>query len=167
MELIIEELKLTCIHTLKENHNKIKASLEKLSDEAVWWRPNQQSNSMGNIILHLCGNITQYILCGLGGAEDHRTRSKEFEEQGPINIQDLLIQLDQTLEKVYAIIHQCNETDLLNKKQIQIYHISGVNILVHVTEHFSYHTGQIVYYTKMKSGESLNFYDDKKMDRKR
>ena len=164
MRSIVEELKVTCLNKLKENQHKIHESIDRLSEEDLWWRPNAQSNSIGNIVLHLCGNLTQYILSGIGGAEDHRKRSSEFAEQGPIAKNEILSRLDQTLEKAYEVIHQCDEPSLMTDRQVQVYDVSGVNILIHVTEHFSYHTGQIAYFTKWRSGKSLNFYDDKKLE---
>lgn len=163
---MVEELKSTCIAKLRENQKKIHTAFEKISEQNLWWRPNMESNSMGNILLHLCGNITQYILSGLGGAEDHRKRSSEFSETGPLLKQELLNNLDQTLEKVYEVIRQCTEPDLLQKRHVQVYEITGINILIHVTEHFSYHTGQIIYFTKWQSGEAMHFYDDKKLEGK-
>jgi uncharacterized damage-inducible protein DinB len=138
--------------------------LEHLSDEEIWWRPNDQSNSMGNILLHLCGNVTQYILSGLGGAQDHRKRSAEFTETGTFSKQELLSKLDQILDEVYTTINRCTEKELLKIRHVQVYNLSAVNIIIHVTEHFSYHTGQIIFFVKWKSGKSMNFYDDKKLE---
>ena len=67
--------------------------LQQLSEEEIWWRPNPASNSAGNLVLHLCGNVRQWIIAGLGGVEDTRERDREFAEQGPISRTALIAQL--------------------------------------------------------------------------
>jgi len=157
-------IKTECIRRLRENHDKIDKTLKHLSTEEIWWRPNPASNSMGNLILHLCGNLTQYILSSLGGREDHRERSKEFEALGPVPTSDLLKQFDEVLDAVYATISSCDETELMRIRPVQCYEESGIGILIHVTEHFSYHTGQIIYFIKWKEGKAMNFYNEKDLE---
>src|SRR5262245_33666066 len=84
--------------------------LESLSEDDIWWRPNAASNSAGNIVLHLCGNVRQWILSGLGGARDVRERDKEFAEHGPISRQKLIDQLKDTLEEACRIIEKTPES---------------------------------------------------------
>src|SRR5205085_2382135 len=79
---------------IDESLPRIRKCLAELSDEEIWFRPNEQSNSMGNLVLHLCGNVGQYVLSGLGGAADHRRRPEEFSERGPVPRADLLTRLD-------------------------------------------------------------------------
>ncbi len=161
-----EFLKASCIAHLKESYQKIHTSIDRLTEDETWWRPNGESNSMGNIILHLCGNITQYILSSLGGAEDHRIRSSEFADQGPISKQKLLQNLEEIIQSACDIIGSLSESDLIKSRSIQCYEKTGVDIIIHVTEHLSYHTGQIVYFTKWQRAESMGFYDDKALEKK-
>src|ERR1041384_800361 len=76
---------------------KIERCLEKLTDEQIWWRANEESNSIGNLILHLCGNARQWIICGVGGQPDHRNRDSEFEQRDVIARDELLRPLRSTL----------------------------------------------------------------------
>ena len=69
---------------LEAAFGRIKHCLRQLSEEQVWWRPSPALNSIGNLILHLCGNLRQWIVAGLGGAADHRNRPSEFAEPGPL-----------------------------------------------------------------------------------
>src|SRR5438128_12636541 len=83
---------------------KIERSLELLTDEQIWWRANPQSNSIGNLLLHLSGNVRQWIVCSLGGALDARDRDSEFAQRGIISRDELLSRLKQTLSEADATL---------------------------------------------------------------
>jgi len=137
---------------------RIHSCLNKLTDDQVWWRPNESSNSIGNLILHLNGNIRQWILTGLGGQEDHRRRQQEFDERTHFSKEQLWNTLNQTMQELIPVIDNVTPEDLVNKRAVQTFEESGITILIHVTEHFSYHTGQIAWITKMLTSEDLGFY---------
>lgn len=142
---------------------RIMSCLEKLTDIQVWWRPNENSNSVGNLVLHLNGNVRQWILSGLAGQEDTRERQAEFKtgrQPGRKQLANLLISLQKDTEPV---ISRITVPELLSVRPVQIYRESGIAILIHVAEHFSYHTGQIAYITKMLLDEQVHFYDDSKL----
>ena len=130
-----------------------------LDEAQIWWRPNENSNSIGNIVLHLCGNVRQWIYSGLGGYADNRVRQTEFDERGPIPKDELISLLISTMEIVRPVITNIPEEELLIRRPVQTFEETGLTILVHVTEHFSYHTGQIAYITKMITDRQLGFYD--------
>ncbi|MDX1478052.1 MAG: DinB family protein [Saprospiraceae bacterium] len=132
--------------------------LDQLTDDQIWWRPNDQSNSIGNLVLHLCGNMRQWILSGLGGQPDTRERQLEFDQRGPVGKAELLRRLHQVVDEIIPVIERVQPDDLTTVYDVQIYRESGLAILVHVTEHFSYHTGQIAWITKMLTAEDLGFY---------
>jgi uncharacterized damage-inducible protein DinB len=142
---------------LKQYLPRIEKCLAQLSDEEIWWRPNAESNSAGNIVLHLCGNVRQWIISGLGGAEDVRQRDLEFSEQGPVPREALTKQLRLTVSEACRVISRLSDDSLIRKYSIQGYHVTGIYAVVHVTEHFGYHAGQIIYITKLKRGEDLKF----------
>lgn len=137
----------------------LRACLEKLSEDEVWWRPNAQSNSAGNLILHLCGNMRQWVIHGVGGAEDVRQRKTEFAEQGPIPKAELLAQLEATLAEVDAVLQRVPAEALAQPREIQGFDQTVLSAIFHVVEHFSYHTGQIIYLTKMRTGQDLKFWN--------
>jgi uncharacterized damage-inducible protein DinB len=138
---------------------KIERCLELLSDEQIWWRPNEDSNSVGNLLLHLCGNARQWIVCGLGGEQDFRVRQSEFDERRVISRKELLDRTKATLSRVDATLAQFDDSRLLETFQIQGTTVTGLEAIFHVTEHFSMHTGQIILLAKMIGGTDLGFYD--------
>ncbi|HSS22294.1 MAG TPA: DinB family protein [Pyrinomonadaceae bacterium] len=138
---------------------KIERCLERLSDEQVWWRPNSDSNSIGNLLLHICGNARQWIVCGLGEAPDKRQRQSEFDERGPIPRVELLDKLSTTIAEVDQTIANVSANELLTEYSIQGAKATGLAAIFHVTEHISMHTGQIITLTKMLANVDLVFYD--------
>jgi len=141
----------------KQNLPHIVECLQQLSEEEIWWRPNSASNSAGNLILHLCGNVREWIISGLGGAEDKRERDREFAERGPIPRQALVTQLRRTIRDACRVIARLSDDSLSQKYTIQGYHVTGMDAAFHVAEHFGYHTGQIIYITKLKRAQDLRF----------
>src|SRR5580700_10387318 len=141
----------------KQSLPRIVKCLQRLSEEEIWWRPNPASNSAGNIVLHLCGNVRQWIISGLGGAADTRQRDREFAERGPISRQALVTQLRRTVRDACRVLGKLSDDSLDRKYEIQGYLVTGLDAAFHVTEHFGYHTGQIIYITKLKRAQDLRF----------
>lgn len=134
--------------------------LEQLNEDQIWWRPNDQSNSIGNLVLHLCGNLRQWVLSGIGGQEDIRARQQEFDERGPLPKEELIARIETVVKELVPVIENVTASDLIERRPVQVYEESVLGILVHITEHFSYHTGQIAWITKMLTSEDLGFYRD-------
>lgn len=138
---------------------KLERCLEQLTDEQIWWRANENSNSIGNLLLHLCGNARQWIVSGLGGAADARVRSKEFAERRVISRAELRAILRQTLAEVDSALADFDHSKLLERYSIQGTTVTALEAVFHVTEHFSMHTGQIILLTKLLTASDLHFYD--------
>ena len=138
---------------------KIERCLSLLTDEQIWWRPNSESNSIGNLLLHLSGNARQWIVCGVGGAADARDRDAEFARREMIPREELRSILKQTLREVDATLAQFDPSKLLETKTIQGLDVSVLEAILHVVEHFSMHTGQIILLTKLLTASDLHFYD--------
>src|SRR5215510_7059316 len=85
------------IHRIDENTKRLRACLDQLDESETWKRPNENSNSIGNLILHLCGNIRQYAISSLGNIQDIRERDKEFSADGGYSQHELLDKLISTL----------------------------------------------------------------------
>lgn len=138
---------------------KIERCLEKLSDEQIWWRPNAESNSIGNLILHLCGNARQWIVSGIGAGPDARVRDAEFAQREVITRDELLTLLRSTMSEIETVLRTLHPSTLLDRRQIQGHEVDILEAIFHVTEHFSMHTGQIIMLTKMLTASDLRFYD--------
>ena len=145
-------------HRLTESAAKIKHCLNQLSDEQLWWRPGASLNSIANLVLHLCGNVRQWIVSGVGGRPDVRDRDSEFNARGDVAIPELTKRLSQTVEEAAAVIAALSQERLSQRVTIQKYDVSALEAVYHVVEHFSMHAGQILFATKMMTGEELGFY---------
>ena len=143
---------------LNQNTPRIIKCLAQLSEEEVWHRPNENSNSIGNLILHLCGNIRQYAISSLGNVPDNRIRDLEFYTREGYSKSELIEKLTQTVDDAVMVINCSTKTNLLQPRLVQGFNLTGIGIIIHVTEHYSYHTGQIAYYTKMVKDRDLGFY---------
>jgi uncharacterized damage-inducible protein DinB len=138
---------------------KIEGCLEQLSDEQVWWRANPESNSVGNLLLHLSGNARQWIVSGVGGERDARVRQSEFDQREVVPRGELLGRLRQTLSEVDDVLSGLDPAGLLEPRHIQGCDVTVLEAVFHVVEHFSMHAGQIILLTKLLKGADLKFYD--------
>ena len=109
--------------------------------------------------LHLCGNTTQWILAGLGGATDQRDRPAEFAAEHGADGARLCAQLAEVVAKACDVVDSLDVARLLRPHRIQGYEETGLSAALHVLEHFSGHAGQIYAWTKQVTGVDLRFYD--------
>ena len=145
---------------LNDHYTQIKRCAALLSNEQIWYRPNDSSNAVGNLLLHLRGNITQWILSGIAGRPDDRNRQAEFDQRDPLPTKTLVDQLGQTIDEAVAVIKEMAAESLLREHAIQAYTVSGMSAVTHVVEHFAFHTGQIVTTTKWLLDVDLSLYDE-------
>ena len=143
---------------LNENTPRIEKCLALLTEDQVWQQPNASSNSIANLILHLCGNITQYAISSLGQQPDIRQRSLEFSTTEGYDKATLLSKLQSTVAQASQVIENCKEEELLRLRNVQGFDLTGIGIIIHVVEHYSYHTGQIALWTKLLRDQDLGFY---------
>jgi len=144
----------------REYPTKVRSAVEAMPADRVWWRPNEQSNSVGNLLLHLSGNVRQWIVSGVGGQPDARQRNREFAARDGASSADLLRGLDTTLEEADAILRSLSPGDLLQRRAIQGRDTSVLEAIYHVVEHFAGHTGQIIWIAKLTVPGAVRFYDD-------
>lgn len=137
---------------------RLRTCLSLLSDTELWYRPNAETVSIGNLVLHLCGNVRQWILSGVDGRPDTRRRQSEFDEPGPIPADELLRRLDDVMTEVSGVLDRLTPQALLGVYRVQGFDETGAAILIHVTEHFSYHVGQVTYAVKSRKGVDLGYY---------
>ena len=144
---------------LTDSMHNIRRCLALLSAEQVWHRPNDVSNAVGNLVLHLAGNVRQWILSGIDGQPDTRARPQEFAQRDPLPPQEILAGLEHTLHAAIDVIGRLDADRLQSRTTIQGYDVTVLSAVFHVVEHFSLHTGQIVYATKLLTGLDLSLYD--------
>ena len=142
---------------------KIERCLERLSEEDVWWRPNEASNSIGNLLLHLCGNVGQWIVGGVGQRGFERHRQREFDERSHLPWRDLLAKLKATLAEADEVMRSLNAESLLERRQIQDYDVTVLEAIYHVVEHFGMHTGQIIMLSKMRTETDLKLWQPRRI----
>jgi hypothetical protein len=136
---------------------KIKHCLDQLSDEQVWWRSQPSLNSIGNLILHLCGNVRQWIVAGLGGVADVRDRPAEFAERGPISRDELLRSLEAVVDEAKAVMARLTARQLLEVRRIQGFDVTGLAAIFDSVPHFRGHTQEIVHLTRLQLGDAYQF----------
>ena len=137
---------------------RLRTCVESLSDDQIWWRPNDASNGIGNLVLHLNGNVTQWLVASFDRREDRRDRPAEFAAEDGISRNELLEKLGHTVELAGKVLERLTEADLLASYEIQGYHVTGLEAVYQVVEHFGLHYGQIAYITKMLRDRDLGFY---------
>ena len=137
---------------------KIERCLEALTDNDVWWRPNEASNSIGNLILHLCGNVTMWIIGGVGRRTYHRNRQLEFDRREWISSDELRQQLRSVTAEADEVLGALQIQELLEPRYIQGYDVTVLEAIYHVVEHFGMHTGQIILLTKARLGRDLRLW---------
>ena len=155
LNLFVSEIKR---RLFEESQVRLERCLNELSEADIWWRPNENSNSVGNLVLHLSGNARQWILAGLGGALDQRRRQTEFDERGPIPRAELIQKVRDVMGEIDEVLDRLKSEDLERPIVVQSFDETGLSILIHVVEHFSYHVGQMAYIVKARLDKQTNFY---------
>jgi uncharacterized damage-inducible protein DinB len=139
---------------------RLREAVAPLSEEQVWWRPNEASNSIGNLMLHLNGNVGQWLVASFNREEDRRDRPAEFAAHGGLTATELLERLGATLAEAGRVLARLTGEELLAPYEIQGYHVRGLDAVYQVVEHFGLHYGQIIYVAKSLSGRDLGFYKE-------
>ena len=144
---------------LDQLHGRIQDCLARLTPEQVWARGSENENAVGNLVLHLSGNIRQWIGSGVAGLPDHRQRDTEFDARGGMAPAELASFVKIRVDEVIAIIHEVPLPARLTERITpQGYDVTVLEAIAHVVEHFSMHTGQIILLTKMLTGQDLAYY---------
>ncbi len=137
---------------------RIDVCLDRLNDDQIWARGSENENAVGNLVLHLIGNTGQWILSGVGGARDIRARDDEFNERSGASKEELKARLAERIAAVNLVISGVSDARLTHRIQVQRYDVSVLEAIYHVVEHFAQHMGQIVFATKLFTGQELGFY---------
>jgi uncharacterized damage-inducible protein DinB len=143
---------------LQEALSRIETCLGSLTDEQIWVRGGENENAVGNLALHLCGNVRQWIVGGAGGRPNSRDRDSEFAARGGLPTAELVSRLRRVVAEAVAVLGEITPERLVQPLVIQGYHVTVLEAIYHSVEHFSLHTGQIIFITKMLTGADLGFY---------
>jgi len=155
----LDRLFLDCsARELRQKMGRISSCLGQLNEDQVWARGGENENAVGNLALHLAGNVRQWIIAGAGGRPDTRDRDSEFAARGGMPKSGLEERLRQTVEEACEVIRGLTPERLAARLTIQDYNVTVLEAVYHVVEHFSMHTGQIIFATKMLTGSDLGFY---------
>ena len=152
---------------LKQSADRIGICLDHLTPEQVWARGTDNENSIGNLVLHLCGNVGQWIGTGVMGAPLTRDRDAEFAAQGGVDPAALKHRLEAAVDAAATAIASLPAHRLEQRITVQAYDVTVLEAVYHVVEHFTYHTGQIIFATKFLTGTDLAFYRHLKADSNR
>lgn len=155
---VVDEL---VLRVFDESYPRIFQCLDTLDTSQIWDSPNEHIPSVGNLILHLCGNVRQWVVSGVCGEEDVRQREREFVPGQNISKHELRERLEALQVLVRDALEKLPAERLEVTLTIQGFEVSGFSAMIHVIEHFSYHTGQITTLTKLHVNRDLGYYADR------
>jgi uncharacterized damage-inducible protein DinB len=158
-QALLRELSEAAARTLRQNLGQIRRCVRLLSESQAWARANAHCNSVANLMLHLTGNVRQWIVSGLDGDPFERDRPAEFAARGPRPVAPILEELERVVERAIGVIQSLRPDSLLEARTIQGYSPTVLTAIVHVVEHFSFHTGQVIHMTKAIRDVDLSLYD--------
>jgi len=150
------------VHELKTRlqycHGRIKHCVNQLDDKQIWWRPAEEMNSIGNILLHLCGNVHQWMIHGIAGnGPDNRNRPQEFAERTMIPKAELLKKLDDVVAGAVRVFESLSGKQFLEPRHIQGFNETVLSAILNSLTHFNGHTQEIIYITRMQLGPKYMF----------
>ncbi len=137
--------------------SQIEHCLQQLTDEQIWWRPLPEMNSIGNLLIHLAGNLRQWVISGMGGIADSRNRPSEFSERGPLPLSAIWPPLQATVRDVQTVLSRLQSQDLLRQYRIQGFDVSGWGVVIHTVTHFRGHTQEITSLSRQILGGRYQF----------
>ena len=152
-KLITDEL----ASLLDESMKKIRHCVGQLSDEQIWWRPASTMNSVGNLLLHICGNLRQWAVCGIGNLPDKRDRDGEFSASGGPSVSELLGLVETTVRDAESVLEELNSESLSEPRSIQGFDVTVLGTLCHTVTHFVGHTHQIIQLTRLMLADDYDF----------
>jgi len=133
--------------------NSVAHCLNQLNDEQLWMRPTPHVNSIGIILQHLSGNLRQWIVSGIGGAEDIRRRAQEFEEGEHCSTVEMLEKFKALIIECRAIVQRLTVEELTEHRRIQGFERNVLNAIYGTLTHLNLHVGQILFITHLILGE--------------
>lgn len=143
-----------------EYRTKLRCAVEVLPTDKVWWRPNESSNSVGNLLLHLIGNVRQWIISGIGGTPDSRNRATEFSTHQGMSAAELVMELERVLVEADRVLNAVAPDALLERRLIQGRDVTVFEAILGVVQHFAQHLGQLIWIAKYHAPGAVTFVED-------
>ena len=156
--MIDKEFLRISIEKLRRSGSRIEDCVGRLNRDQIWTRNADNVNSVGNLVLHLCGNVRQWIGYGIGDLADQRDRDGEFAARGGLDPKELIERSRLTVSDAIDIIGHFDSARLTDKVTIQNMEVTKMEAIYQVVEHFAQHTGQIIFVTKMLTGDDLGYF---------
>jgi hypothetical protein len=156
-DAVLQQLQNEAIHLLDESFGKIKHCAGQLSEQQIWFRPAPALNSIGNLLLHIAGNLEQWVVCGVGGKADTRDRNAEFSANGSTSVTELLHTVEDAISQAKAAIQSVSTATATATRQIQGFDVTVVGAIMHSVPHFVGHTHQVIYITRLQLGDAYQF----------
>ena len=156
--LLLDEFKSNAIFRLKEGQRMILLAFNNIDEQQLWLYPQKNGLALGNQIVHICGNMRQYIIYSLGGQSDVRKRDQEFSIQVGMSKKEVLEHLERTIHQAVEVIQKTEAKEYTTYRKVQGFTLSGLGVVLHAVEHFSYHVGQIAFWVKQLTNQDLGFY---------
>lgn len=145
-------------HLLRQSLVKIEHCIDQLGDHQIWWRPSESLNSIGNLILHLNGNLRQWTVCGIGNQPDTRQRDTEFEQRQCVPREQLLSLIRNTVDDAIQVIQDLRSTEWLSQTTIQGFQVTHLQAIQHTCTHFVGHTHQIILLARIQLKDDYRFH---------
>jgi len=139
---------------------KLRKTLDALPPQMLWWRPNDESNSVGNLLLHLEGNVRQWIIGAVGGAADIRNRAGEFAAREGATREELMRHIEKVLDEADAVLARLRPEQLMERRRVQARDVTVLEAIYQVVQHFALHLGQIILVAKAQVPGAVKFYED-------
>jgi len=135
---------------------QIRECIVQLDEDQLWWRPNETSNSVGNLVLHVCGSTRHYLSRSIGGIDYNRDRPAEFSERGPVPKAQLAAIFDETIAEAAEVLDRFDTARFLDPTGEPSYYLTLFDQLLGISIHLATHTGQIIYVTKLLKDGALD-----------
>jgi hypothetical protein len=160
MDAAADFLKASRAYLTYEYRIKLRRAVEAIPEHLIWSRPNEQSNSVGNLLLHLEGNVRQWIVSGVKGDPDVRHRAGEFAAQEGGTAAELLAKVERTLDEADAVLAGLSPGQLDEPRTIQARDVTVLGAIYQTVQHFALHLGQIILIGKTLSPGTIQFYEN-------
>ena len=156
--VISEEFSRLSVDLLDQSTVKINHCLGQLSDDQIWWRPQPSMNSIGNLLIHLAGNLKQWGVVPFTLADDHRDRESEFQSEVRREVDDLVQELESLVGAAKDQWQYLSASQLSKTINIQGFGVSRLQAISHASSHFVGHTHQIIQLTRLQLDNDYKFH---------